>query len=331
MFVSFKVQRFNILCSCFSLQTGHLSMKVRLQTLAVYSLMTLISWFPRVLSGAIGNLIGYLNLRLETRSSKVTRTNIELCFPELSDDEKTKLVAESLKNTGRNVMETPAAWMGSFDRISQWITRVENSELFEKAYDQGDGVIVILPHLGSWELFNVYFATNPIGEMAGLYQPPDKPWLQSIMAEIRGRFGNELVPTTRKGITRLYRCLGDGGLVTILPDQVPETGDFVPFFGEQALTDRLISRLQQKTGARIICCFVKRLSEKEGFAVCFREPDPDVYAEDSLVSMAGINKSIEACVREAPAQYQWEYKRFRERPEGSLRIYNYEGDSWTHH
>jgi KDO2-lipid IV(A) lauroyltransferase len=151
------------------------------------------------------------------------------------------------------------------------------------------------------------------------------------MEEIRGRFGNELVPTTRKGITRLYRCLGDGGLVTILPDQVPETGDFVPFFGEPALTDRLISRLQRKTGARIVCCFLKRLPANNGFAVCFREPVADVYAADSLVAMAGVNKSVEACVREIPAQYQWEYKRFRERPSGKLRIYNYEGNSWTHH
>ncbi|MBC8272740.1 MAG: lysophospholipid acyltransferase family protein [Gammaproteobacteria bacterium] len=306
-------------------------MKVRLQTLAIYGLMTLISWFPRGLSGAIGSFIGYLNLKLDTRASKVTRTNIDLCFPELSNDERTQLVIESLENTGKNVMETPAAWMGSFDRISQWITRVENNELFEQAYAQGDGVIVILPHLGSWELFNVYYAMNPIGEMAGLYQPPDKLWLQSIMEEIRGRFGNELVPTTRKGITRLYRCLDAGGLVTILPDQVPETGDFVPFFGEPALTDRLISRLQRKTGARIVCCFLKRLPANNGFAVCFREPVADVYAEDSLVAMAGVNKSVEACVREVPAQYQWEYKRFRERPSGKLRIYNYEGNSWTHH
>ncbi len=306
-------------------------MKVRLQTITIYGLMTVISWLPRGLSGLIGSFIGYVNLKLETRAAKVTRTNIDLCFPELGDDDRTLLVEESLKNTGKNVMETPAAWMGSFDRISKWITRVENQEVFEAAYAEGNGVIVILPHLGSWELFNVYYAMHPIGEMAGLYQPPDKPWLQSIMAEIRGRFGNELVPTTRKGITRLYKCLGDGGLVTILPDQVPETGDFVPFFGEDALTDRLISRLHKKTNARIVCCFVKRMPGKEGFAVCFREPDAAIYSEDSLISMAGVNKSVEACVREIPAQYQWEYKRFRERPSGKLRIYNYEGDSWTHH
>jgi KDO2-lipid IV(A) lauroyltransferase len=151
------------------------------------------------------------------------------------------------------------------------------------------------------------------------------------MADIRGRFGNEIVPTTRRGITRLYRSLGNGEVVTILPDQVPESGDYVNFFGEKALTDRLISRLLAKTGAQVVCCFIKRLPRNEGFTVCFREPDVDVYSTDNLVSMAGVNKSVEACVREAPAQYQWEYKRFRERPAGKLRIYNYEGDTWTHH
>jgi len=308
-----------------------MNLKVKLQSSAIYAVMTLMSWFPRRLSGLIGDFIGTVNLSLQTRSAKVTRTNIDLCFPELSESERSLLVAESLKNTGKNVMETPAAWMGSFGRINQWITGVENREIVEQAYKEGNGVIIILPHLGNWELFNVYYAHHPVGEMTGLYQPPDKAYLQHIMAEIRGRFGNEVVPTTRQGITRLYRCLGNGGLVTILPDQVPETGDFVDFFGEKALTDRLISRLLGKTGARVVCCFIKRLPENKGFTACFREPDPDIYSKDRLISMAGVNKSVEACVREVPAQYQWEYKRYRERPSGELRVYNYEGDSWTHH
>lgn len=308
-----------------------MSLKLKLQTFAIYSLMTIISWFPRRLSGLIGGYIGYINLKLEARSAKVTKTNIDLCFPEMDIDERSLLVAESLQNTGKNFMETPAAWMGSFGRISGWIKYVENREILDQAYAQSKGVVIILPHLGNWELFNVYYSQHPSGEMAALYQPPGKPYLQEIMAEIRGRFGNELVPTTRKGITRLYRCLGDGGVVTILPDQVPETGDFVDFFGTKALSDRLISRLLAKTGARVVCCFIKRLPGNEGFTVCFREPDEEIYSSDRLASVAGVNKSVEACVREVPAQYQWEYKRFKERPKGELRIYNFEGDSWTHH
>jgi len=308
-----------------------MNLGIKLQTLIIYSLMTVISWFPRRLSGFFGDRIGSLNLRFQTRSAKVTQTNIDLCFPELTQTERAVLVEESLKNTGKNVMETPAAWMGSLGRISQWITKVENVEIFEQAHAKRNGVIVILPHMGNWELFNVYYAQHSLGEMAALYQPPEQLYLKSIMAEIRGRFGNELVPTNRRGITRLYRCLGHGGVVTILPDQVPESGDFVDFFGKKALTDRLISRLIAKTGAQAVCCFIKRLPENAGFTTCFREPHADIYSTDLLTSMAGVNKSIEACVREVPAQYQWEYIRFRERPAGELRIYNYEGDSWTHH
>ncbi|MFT4711786.1 MAG: KDO2-lipid IV(A) lauroyltransferase [Candidatus Azotimanducaceae bacterium] len=236
--------------------------KVKLQTFTIYSLMTLISCLPRRVSGWIGGYIGYLNLKLETRSAKVTQTNIDLCLPELSSAERSLLVVESLKNTGKNFMETPAVWMGSFGRISNWIKHVENREVLDQAYAQGQGVVIILPHLGNWELFNLYYSQYPAGEMTALYQPPVKPYLQSIMADIRGRFGNEIVPTTRRGITRLYRSLGNGEVVTILPDQVPESGDYVNFFGEKALTDRLISRLLAKTGAQVVCCLIKRIAEK---------------------------------------------------------------------
>ena len=128
----------------------------------------------------------------------------------------------------------------------------------------------------------------------------------------------------------MFRSVGAGGVAVILPDQVPAHGDYVPFFGHDCLTDRLIPRLVRKTGARVVCSVVERLPHARGFRLRFSKPHPDIYSENFATSMAGLNKSVEQCVEQARAQYQWEYKRFKERPAGNLRIYNYENEPQTH-
>ena len=119
--------------------------------------------------------------------------------------------------------------------------------------------------------------------------------------------------------------------MVILPDQVPARGGFAPFFGVDCLTDRLIPRLLARTHSRVVCCVIERLARSRGFRIVFREPHPDIYSDDPDVSLKGLNESVEQCVQLAPPQYQWEYKRFKERPPGELRVYNYDNEPWTHH
>ena len=59
------------------------------------------------------------------------------------------------------------------------------------------------------------------------------------------------------------------------------------------------------------------------FIVACKEPEPEIYSEEEEVAVQGMNKTIERCVREATVQYQWEYKRFRERPPGEKKIYRF--------
>ena len=72
------------------------------------------------------------------------------------------------------------------------------------------------------------------------------------MEKVRRNLGNELVPTTRSGLATLYRRLLEGKVVVVLPDQVPSTGEFAPFFGHEALTDRLVTRLIRKSRPQVL-------------------------------------------------------------------------------
>jgi Kdo2-lipid IVA lauroyltransferase/acyltransferase len=285
-----------------------------------YSLLLTVSILPRTLSQAIGKLIGWVNYRFDTRAAKVTRVNVSLCLPEQTAEQSKRLVFDSLIHTGQTMMETPAVWLGARRRVDSWISDTSNETLLTDAMRAGQGVIVLLPHLGNWELFNVYFAR--LGSMTALYQPPRQAYLRPMMREIRQNFGNELVSPSVKGLSRLYRCLEDGGVVTVLPDQIPASGAFSAFFGVQALTDKLIPRLIRKTGATVVVVNVVRQPDGTFHIVCSR-PDSGIYDEDLAVALRAMNLAVETSVLPAPAQYQWEYKRFRERPAGEKKVYRF--------
>ncbi|MDG2072860.1 MAG: lysophospholipid acyltransferase family protein [Pseudomonadales bacterium] len=289
--------------------------------------LNILSLLPRKVSQILGQIVGRLHYIVDTRAAKITRENIGLCYPLLPESEKDLLVDKSLQHTAQTMFETPAVWLGSRPRLETWIEKVSDESLLNEAKDQGRGVIVLLPHLGNWELFNVYYSRH--GKMTALYHPPRQMFLQAVMRDIRQNFGNELVETNVKGVARLYRRLESGGVVTILPDQVPGSGVFSPFFGHEALTDRLIPRLIQKTGARVVAVTVQRLHNGK-FTIAWQEPNALVYDQSESLAVEAINKTIESCVALAPSQYQWEYKRFRERPPGQKRLYRFHKPGGLH-
>ena len=137
-----------------------------------------------------------------------------------------------------------------------------------------------------------------------------------MVLEARQRTGASLVPTDRAGVGALLRTLCAGGIGGILPDQVPPDGAAglnVPFMGVPCFTSTLSSRLLRRSGALAITAFAQRV--QGGFILRYSPARPEVYGEDLRQAAAAVNREVEDCLRHCPEQYQWEYKRFRTRPE----------------
>ena len=125
------------------------------------------------------------------------------------------------------------------------------------------------------------------------------------------------VPTTVAGLRQVLRCLEAGEVVGLLPDQVPsrESGVHAPFFGVPALTMTLPQRLLLHARARPVMGAAQRGADGT-FDVTFSPIGRGICDTDPTTSAAALNAAIETIVRRDPAQYQWEYKRFKRPPVG---------------
>jgi len=288
--------------------------------LLVILLFRLLALLPLPLLHAVGKLLGLLFFLLPNEHRATSALNLELCFPQLSKWQRLNLLRRSLEETGKTIMEVPLIWCGSHERLMRLLKQKSGEETVRKAMTSGQGMIAVSPHIGCWELLGPYLSTH--SDITIMYRPPRYASLSTLMRNGRERFGAHLVPTDASGVKLLMQALRRGNMIGVLPDQDPRDtgGVFAPFFGIPANTMTLLSKLAQKSNATAVFAFVERLSWGRGYHLHLIAV-PEVNDRDMEISATAVNAGVEACIRIAPAQYQWSYKRFRTRPEGEASLY----------
>jgi len=275
---------------------------------------------PLKLIHFLGMLMGKISWQSNSRIRRIAEKNIKLCFPELTHLQQEELVKKSLYETCKVILETGKMWLCNTHKTLQLVKKIENQHLIDDALKNNKGVIIAMPHYGSWELTSLYCAEHY--PMTTMYAPQEDLKVENLMRQARQRTGAKLVPIDNSGIRAMSKALKQSELISILPDQSPKNnGLFVPFFGQPCYTMTLLSKLAQKNNATVIFTYAKRLDDSSGFEIIFRESGKDLSKLGLEDSVAQMNLDIEKLIRETPYQYQWTYKRFKEQEEGKPSVY----------
>ena len=256
----------------------------------------------------IGSVAGRIMFLLNGRAVRTTRINLAIAYPDQPDAWRERLARDSIRHTAMIVLEAVAMWTWPLERLAALIKHVEGEQLLrDRPPDRG---LIVMPlHLGNWEFIGYYL--NTVAPLAPLYEKPKSAIVDAALRSARARHGNRSAPDTVSGLRQLLKVLRDGGMVAVLPDQVPIVGSGVaaPFFGRKAFTMTLVAKLLQRVDADIV--FGNAIRVAGGFAVRIETIDDAIRDGDASVSVAAMNAAIEALARRHPEQYQWEYKRFR--------------------
>jgi len=290
-------------------RTRRRQLRLRLRSLMATAMLRALGPLPLGVNRRIGATLGRISWLLANSQAKITSyRNIHRCWPELHAREQRALAKTSFIHTAMTATEVASVWHQDYAAFKRYVKQIHNAELVDAARQRGRGLLLLVPHLGNWEVFGQI--APQLVDITFMFQPSEMPELDNLMRRARSKEGVKLAPTNRQGVSQLLKVLKAGEAVGILPDQVPDSGGRVaPFFDQPALTMTLVHKLTQRTGAEVIMGFAQRVPD--GFDIHFQKPDPDIYAGDADTSVAALNRSVEQCVRQVPEQYQWEYKRFK--------------------
>lgn len=266
-------------------------------------------WFLHALGGWLGWLVYGLSRGYRAR----LLDNVGVAG--LSAPQRRAAVAEA----GRMVMELPRLWLRPSAAPIGDPVRWGDLDVLARLTAPGRGLVLLTPHLGSFEVAAQAYAERFGGERAltVLYRPARQRWLRELEAQARERPAMSTAPATLAGVRQLLRALRRGETVGMLPDQVPPEGMGVwaPFFGRPAYTMTLAARLVQQTGAAIGLLWTERLPRGAGYAVHVRPlPEPlPAGAGDAAdeAAAAAINRAMESVIASCPEQYLWGYHRYK--------------------
>ncbi|PCH61511.1 MAG: hypothetical protein COC05_00865 [Gammaproteobacteria bacterium] len=282
----------------------------------------LIALLPLRIAHGAGILFGRCFYLFPTQLRHNSKINIDLCWPELNPTQKTLLTKQSLIQAGMTLMEIGAILCWPKQRLLQTVRSFDGEELLKHSLSKGRGAIVLTPHIGCWEIAGLYISNQY--PSTALYKPPKMKALATWLKAARQRTGATLVATDKSGARNLLKALTrKHEIIGMLPDQEPRAGSgvFAPFFSVKASTMTLAVKLAKKSGAPILFCFTERLPRAQGFRLFLVAADDDIYDTDINSAVAAMNRNIEQIIRKIPEQYQWSYKRFRQRPDGSRNPY----------
>jgi len=283
--------------------------------LGIFRVLTMLPYSAQL---ALGRTLGRTAARFSSFRRHVTRTNLEICFPELDDRRRLDLERAAFESFGMGVLETFMAWWWSDRRLCR-LGRIEGLEHLRAAQRLGKGVLLVSAHMACLEIGGRLL--QPLVRTGFVYREQKGPLLNALWQRRRERFARG--GASRQDVRAMLRMLRGGQVLWFAPDQDygPRHSTFVPFFGVPAATVTSVSWLARLSGASVVPFHNRRLPEGGGYLLRLEPALQAFPGEDEAADARRLNEIFERWIREDPAQYLWGHRRFKTRPPGQLKYY----------
>lgn len=295
----------------------------RLEYAAASGVLSVLGRMPHRIARGVCIGLAALSYCFWPRLRTVGLFNLQLAFPEWSEGERRRVMFSVFRNLGRTLADFahfPKLNRGNIERLLVY----DGFENFERAQNQGKGVLFLTAHFGNWELGS--FAHGIYGYPCNfVVRRLDNPLIDVRINSIRCLSGGKAIEK-RDFARQALRALQHGEPVGVLIDQnmLPSEGVFVNFLGRPACTTTGPARIARKTGAAIVLGLVIWDKRVRKYRLRF-EPVEWINCQDAeeeiALNTANFTRLIEEYVRRYPDQWLWVHRRWKTRPPGEPSLY----------
>lgn len=235
--------------------------------------------------------------------AKKARINLEIAFPDTSEEwreQTTRQIFRYLGISAAELIKLEQIWDEREQRL-EYVIQPRAQELMERK----GATVFVTAHVGAWQISP--FAAKNLGLTAStIYAPESNPVVAELMLELRKTFGEKLIASDA-GARPLIKELKAGHSINLALDTRPDSGQLVPFFGRDTLTNTSAAGLALRTGAALVMGRAQRLPGGR-FRITMYDPlicpNPEApFKEQALALTALINRHFEDWIREEPEQW----------------------------
>jgi lipid A biosynthesis (KDO)2-(lauroyl)-lipid IVA acyltransferase len=274
---------------------------------------------PGTLRGWLGDRLARLFVTVDSARKQRIMTNLALCYPALSDQQRNELAYENARvaahmilGYGRLMFMSRRALRSAFD--------VSGIEHVERIAANGSNVVLLTPHCMALEHAGLRLNLDrTIMTMIRAHNNPAADW---VVTRVRTRLGAVLFRHDASLIS-LIRTMRRGIWFYYLPDEDEgQAGTvFADFFHVPKATVPVLGRLARAADAAVVPMRSAYDPATRRFSIHFHAPIEGLDGDDPTGDARRMNAALERMIDADPSQYLWTQKIFRTRPPGSPNVY----------
>lgn len=276
------------------------------------ALIRLTQLLPLRLQMKLGAGIGRFAMSIAGSRVNTAKRNLELCFPDMSKQERETLLKRNFEETGKAIFDSVNAWWWSDAKVQKHMT-IKGEENLTSVLDNGQGVILFAVHCLPLEM-----GARILGqcrEGVGVYRPHNNAVMEYLQVNGRLKSNKALVP--KRDIRQMIRSLKAPEFVWYTADQDfgRSSAEFMPFFAvKDAATITGATSLSKMGKAKVVPFFVERDEGDSGYTIEMMPALDNFPGENAYEDTLRGNKIIESLISRNLHQYMWLHRRFKTRP-----------------
>lgn len=251
----------------------------------------------------LGSFVGSIAFRIFPNRRHIVLRNLRIAFGDThSLGELKQLTHCVFRRTGANLISSLRSPTLTSAQLEQAI-EIRNLDVFHRLIAEGNGIILLAPHMGNWELLAQLIHFMPEGAQLGThYRPLNNPYVNKLVESQRSQRGTRLFAKKDSPLA-LSGFLKKGGTLGILADQrAGSIGQCCSYYGRFTSCSPFPAILARRTGAATISISLQSLTP--GRWRCTFE---HITESDTPSCMA----SMERATRRSPGDVFWFQDRWR--------------------
>ena len=252
----------------------------------------------------LGEALGGLVWHFMPRRRAMILRNLRIAYAGEADEAEIRHMAKAtFRRTGGNLISATHTARLAPERLRS-VIRIKNLGLLEEALAGGKGVVLLLAHMGNWEILSRLIHQFPPGSRAGaFYRPLNNPLLDARVLARRQADGTRMFSKNDNPL-QVAGFLREGGIVGILADQrVGRQGDPIRFYGRFTYASPLPSLLARRAKSAVLALSVT--SDQPGTWQAVFMP------VESPPTTAHCMAALERAMRAGPIDVFWFQERWK--------------------
>lgn len=250
-----------------------------------------------------GEIVGKLMWPMVNLRRRMIVRNLRIAFAPLEMEEVEKMARDSFVRSVANLLSSAISPQSEGGKIEDLLV-IENPELLDEACAQGRGVVLLLAHMGNWELLTRLNHFFPKGSKSGaFYRPLNNLILNDRVLRMREANGTRLF-SKRDSLHQVGGFLRDNGIIGILADQrVGIQGEVVSFFGRLTRVSPLPSLLVRRCKCEVLALSLRTIAPGKWSARYHKVEKP--------YHSANCMQALEAAMKVSPLDVFWLQERWK--------------------